>query len=235
MKTTAELKAEAKDILRGKWGKAVLLNLIPTLLTVGVLIFATLSGLAWYSIHGTDTYLLSSVVEYQQNSPEGGGVSLVSSIISALFTSGITWTYLDLLRKERSEIQPLKDVFRGFQGAYIGGVILLTLLSTMFTTLWMLLFMIPGIVKIYAYSQCYFIYYDQIQQTGEKPKVLDTITASRRLMKGHKKRLLWLDITFLGWYIMIGLTLGIAGLWVMPYVSATRAAFYEDLQKNAQQ
>lgn len=234
MKTTVELKLEAKDNLRGRWNQAILLNLIPTLLIVGVLIFSILSGLVWYSTHGTTANLVSSAIEYQLVNVDSGGISLVSTIISALFMSGISWTYLDLLRKERTAIAPFKDVFRGFQGTYIGGVILLSLLCTIFSSLWMILFMIPGIIKIYAYSQCYFIYYDQIRQTGEKPKVLDTITASRRLMNGHKKRLLWLDITFLGWYLMIGLTLGIAGLWVMPYVSATRAAFYKDLQEHAQ-
>jgi uncharacterized membrane protein len=111
-------------------------------------------------------------------------------------------------------------------------VILLALLTSIFTSLWTLLFIIPGIVKAYAYSQSYFIYYDQIQQTGEKPKVLDTITASRRLMDGHKGRLFWLDVTFIGWYLVTALTLGIAYLWLAPYISATKAAFYEDLQQN---
>ncbi|MGG5371325.1 DUF975 family protein [Enterococcus sp. AZ196] len=233
MKTTTELKLEAKDNLRGRWGQAILLNLIPTLLIVGVLIFSTLSGLVWYSTHGTTASLSSFAIDYQLANADRG-MGLVSTIISALFMSGISWTYLDLLRKERTAIAPFKDVFRGFQGTYIGGVILLSLLYTIFSSLWMILFLIPGIIKIYAYSQCYFIYYDQVRQTGEKPKVLDTITASRRLMNGHKKRLFWLDITFIGWYLIVALTLGIAGLWIAPYVSATRAAFYKDLQEKTQ-
>ncbi|MDT2503424.1 hypothetical protein P7D95_21950 [Enterococcus avium] len=98
MKTTAELKAEAKDALRGKWGQAVILNLIPTLLTVAVMFFVVLSGLIWFFIHGSSDGVITSVSEYQQNNASGGGTSLVSSIISALFMSGISWTYLDLLR-----------------------------------------------------------------------------------------------------------------------------------------
>ena len=99
MKTTAELKAEAKDALRGKWGQAVILNLIPTLLTVAVMFFVVLSGLIWFFIHGSSDGVITSVSEYQQNNASGGGTSLVSSIISALFMSGISWTYLDLLRR----------------------------------------------------------------------------------------------------------------------------------------
>jgi len=232
MKTTAELKAEAKAALRGQWGQAVILNLIPTLLTVAVMFFVVLSGVIWFFIHGSGGDMITSVSDYHQNNASGGGTSLVTMIISALFMSGISWTYLDLLRGERTQIEPLKDAFRGFQGVFIGGVILLALLTNIFTTLWSFLFVIPGIVKAYAYSQSYFIYYDQIQQTGEKPKVLDTITASRRLMDGHKGRLFWLDLTFIGWYFLVALTLGIAYLWVAPYISATKAAFYEDLQAH---
>lgn len=229
MKTTTELKLEAKDVLKGKWRQAVLLNLIPTLLTVSVLLFSVVSGMIWFTIHGTSDGIISAILE---NVVDDGRLSLVSSIIGALFLSGISWTYLDLIRGERSTIEPFRDAFRGFQGTFIGGVILLSLLFNIFTSLWMILFIIPGVVKAYAYSQCYFIYYDQIQQTGKKPKVLDTITASRHLMNGQKGRLLWLDVTFFGWYILTVVTFGIAYLWVAPYVSVTRAAFYEDLQKN---
>lgn len=230
MMSTAELKQEAKEALRGRWKQAILLNLIPTLLTMGVLLFAAVSGMIWFSINEVTKEELITVIA--KNFADDGSFSLIASIISAIFMSGISWTYLDLIRRERTTIEPLKDAFRGFQGMFMGGVILLALLFNIFTSLWMILFLIPGIVKSYAYSQCYFIYYDQIQHTGKKPKVLDTITASRQLMRGQKGRLFWLDITFFGWYILSGVTFGIAYLWVAPYVSATRAAFYEDLQKN---
>lgn len=231
MKTTAELKAEAKETLKGRWGQAVLLNLIPTLLGIAVLFFIFLSGMIGYLLHGSGDGMISSVSDYQQNYSNGAGANLVSSIVSALFMSGISWTYLDLLRGEKTEIEPFKDAFRGFQGVFIGGVILLALLTNIFSTLWALLLIIPGIVKTYSYSQSYFLYYDQIKQTGEKPKVLEIITASRRLMSGHKGRLFWLDITFIGWHILALITLGIGYLWLTPYITATKAAFYKELSQ----
>ncbi|MDT2828587.1 MAG: DUF975 family protein [Enterococcus viikkiensis] len=231
MKTTAELKAEAKQALKGRWGQAVLLNLIPTLLGLAVLFFVLLSGMIVYVLHGSGDGMISSVSDYQQNYSNGVGANLVSSIVSALFMSGISWTYLDLLRGEKTEIEPFKDAFRGFQGVFIAGVILLALLTNIFSTLWALLLIIPGIVKTYSYSQSYFLYYDQIKQTGEKPKVLETITASRRLMSGHKGRLFWLDVTFIGWHILALITFGIGYLWLTPYITATKAAFYKDLSK----
>ena len=58
------------------------------------------------------------------------------------------------------------------------------------------------------------------------------ITESRELMSGHKGRLFWLDISFIGWYIVGMITLGIGFLWINPYINATKAAFYDDLSKG---
>jgi len=95
-----------------------------------------------------------------------------------------------------------------------------------------LLLVIPGIIKGYAYSQSYFIYYDVVTETGEKPKILDTITASRKLMDGYKGKLFWLDLSFIGWHILAIATVGIGYLWLNPYITATKAAFYEQLPKQ---
>ena len=103
---------------------------------------------------------------------------------------------------------------------------------SIFTFLWSLLFIIPGIVKSYAYSQAYYIYYDTYQTTGQTPGYLDTITASRRIMDGHKGQLFWLDLSFIGWHLLAVLTLGIGYLWLSPYIAATKAAFYEELPKE---
>ena len=162
----------------------------------------------------------------------GGGGGIISSIISALFMSGISWTYLDILRGQKDQIEPFKDAFRGFEGLFIGGVIGLAVLISIFTTLWGLLLVIPGIIKSYSYSQSYFIYYDIVQETGQTPKVLDTITASRKLMDGYKGQLFWLDLSFIGWHILALATAGIGYLWLSPYISATKAAFYEQLPKD---
>lgn len=108
----------------------------------------------------------------------------------------------------------------------------LAVLISIFTTLWGLLLVIPGIIKSYSYSQSYFIYYDIVQETGQTPKVLDTITASRKLMDGYKGKLFWLDLSFIGWHILALATAGIGYLWLSPYISATKAAFYEQLPKD---
>lgn len=73
-----------------------------------------------------------AAVQDMANNTNGGAASsgggIVSGIISALFMSGISWTYLDILRGTKSTIEPFKDAFRGFTGLFLGGVILLAIL-----------------------------------------------------------------------------------------------------------
>lgn len=232
MLSSKELKQQAKDSLKGRWGQAVLLNLVPTLITIALIMIIAIPT-ALLLAH---TYNDPTAVQDMANNTNGGAASsgggIVSGIISALFMSGISWTYLDILRGTKSTIEPFKDAFRGFTGLFLGGVILLAILISIFTTLWALLFVIPGIIKSYSYSQSYFIYYDVITETGEKPGVLNTITASRKLMDGYKGKLFWLDLSFIGWHILAMLTAGIGYLWLNPYITATKAAFYEQLPKN---
>lgn len=232
MLSSKELKQQAKDSLKGRWGQAVLLNLVPTLITIALIMIIAIPT----ALLLAPTYNDPAAVQDMANTTNGGAASsgggIASGIISALFMSGISWTYLDILRGTKSTIEPFKDAFRGFTGLFLGGVILLAILISIFTTLWALLFVIPGIIKSYSYSQSYFIYYDVITETGEKPGVLNTITASRKLMDGYKGKLFWLDLSFIGWHILAMLTAGIGYLWLNPYITATKAAFYEQLPKN---
>ena len=232
MLSSKELKQQAKDSLKGRWGQAVLLNLIPTLITIALIMIIAIPTALLFAHSYNDPAAVQDMANNTNGGAASSGGGIVSGIISALFMSGISWTYLDILRGTKSTIEPFKDAFRGFTGLFLGGVILLAILISIFTTLWALLFVIPGIIKSYSYSQSYFIYYDVITETGEKPGVLNTITASRKLMDGYKGKLFWLDLSFIGWHILAMLTAGIGYLWLNPYITATKAAFYEQLPKN---
>ncbi|MGN8981038.1 DUF975 family protein [Enterococcus villorum] len=231
MLSSKELKQQAKDSLKGRWGQAVLLNLIPTLIAIAIIMIIAIPIALLLANSYSDPSTTQDMANNMSNGTSGGG-GIFSGVISALFMSGISWTYLDILRGMKTQIVPFKDAFRGFSKLFIGGVILLAILIAIFTSLWALLLVIPGIIKSYSYSQSYFIYYDVVTETGEKPKVLDTITASRKLMNGYKGKLFWLDLSFIGWHLLALLTAGIGYLWLNPYITATKAAFYEQLPKN---
>ena len=52
-------------------------------------------------------------------------------------------------------------------------------------------------------------------------------------MKGYKGQLFILDLSFIGWHILAIMTAGIGYLWLTPYISTTKAAFYDNLPKRA--
>lgn len=48
-------------------------------------------------------------------------------------------------------------------------------------------------------------------------------------MKGHKTELFVLDLSFIGWWLLSIITLGIGFLWLVPYYRQTVANFYRKL------
>ena len=144
----------------------------------------------------------------------------VGGLFTGVFAAGYIWVTMMLIRGQKPEI---KDLFHGtsiFGESFVAGLLL-----GIFTFLWTLLFFIPGIVKSYSYSMTYFILND-----NPGMKANDAITASRKMMNGHKMELFLLDLSFIGWIILTGLTFGILSLYVSPYMQQTRAAFYENLK-----
>ncbi len=222
-------------MLRGRWKDSILMSIMPTLISIiAVIIFVILvviptayifKDLPFYYSKG----MVNSVVT--ENGASSSSRGFVSGVISIYFTTSISWTFLDIFRGTKTTIEPFKNVLRSFRSPYLIAVLILYLLMTIFKTLWSFLFVIPGIIKSYSYSQTYMIYYDTIQQTGHEPKYLETITASRTLMQGYKGQLFLLDISFIGWHILSIATLGIGYLWLIPYIKSTKVAFYNNLPK----
>lgn len=96
----------------------------------------------------------------------------------------------------------------------------------LFTVLWTLLFIIPGIVKSYEYQMIPYLLADNPQMTKEQ-----AFEESKRMMQGQKWKAFVLDLSFIGWNILSALTLGILGIfYVQSYMDATHAALYEALR-----
>lgn len=96
----------------------------------------------------------------------------------------------------------------------------------LYTVLWTLLLIIPGIVKSYEYQMIPYLLAENPQMTKEQ-----AFAESKRMMTGQKWRAFVLDLSFIGWNILSALTLGILGIfYVQPYMDATHAALYEALR-----
>jgi uncharacterized membrane protein len=73
---------------------------------------------------------------------------------------------------------------------------------------------------------------DFILKDDKEISAVDALFKSWKMTKGHKMRLFWLALSFIGWAILSLLTLGIGFLFLVPYYEATFAHYYEDLKDN---
>ena len=118
-----------------------------------------------------------------------------------------------------------EDLFSGFD--IFGNAFVLNLLIALKVFAWSLLFVIPGIVAAYRYSMATYI-------MAENPNMQATeaIERSKALMDGRKGDLFCLDLSFIGWALLAVLTAGIGNLWLVPYMTVSRAAFYRSLPRS---
>ncbi|SDX57617.1 DUF975 family protein [Paenibacillus sp. CF384] len=146
---------------------------------------------------------------------------IINILLTAPLAYGIYNHYLDFAR---GKVPEATAIFRGFQ-RYKESLIVYVVMS-IFTMLWALLLIVPGIIAALRYSQSYFILRDN---PGITP--LEAIDRSKAMMAGNKWRLFTLYLSFIGWALLCIPTLGIGYLWLGPYVSTAAGHFYEDISK----
>lgn len=106
--------------------------------------------------------------------------------------------------------------------------ILATLWSFLWSFLWSLLFVIPGIVKLYAYSQIYFILAEHPNMSVRK-----ALELSKIITRGYKGNLFFMDLSFLGWAILCSFTGGLGFIVLIPYLTGTKVQAYRFLKNQA--
>lgn len=126
----------------------------------------------------------------------------------------------------------IKDVLNADVDKNVGRYISTMGLTYLYTIGWTLLLFIPGMIKTYSYYLVPYILSDNPEMTNTA-----AITESRRLMDGRKMDMFIYDLSFILWYGLVGITVGIAAFYVIPYVKLTTASLYlaiknEDLVKR---
>lgn len=205
MKTNQEYKNMALAALKGYWAPAVLCAVV----------FFVIAGL--YS-------------GFTMLNPDGTSVTI--PVISLLFLYGIVYplqvgydcSHRDLVVKGDAEL--VQNTFR-ITFANWGRNALGMLLMMIFTILWTLLLIIPGIIKAFAYALTPYILVDKPELSPNQ-----AIDLSVKMMKGHKFDLFYLHLSFLGWGVLSVFTLGIGLIWLMPYMMTAQAAFYQDVKND---
>lgn len=147
-------------------------------------------------------------------------IPIITLVITGPLTIGQCKFFINLANRSNPKFS---DLWYGFNNIIRAiGVTLLVGIAVFIGTI---LLIIPGIILAFMYSQVYYI-------MAENPKmsIIDCLKESSRIMKGHKMDLFVLELSFLGWIILTGITLGIAGFYVLPYYSATLTNFYLEIK-----
>lgn len=140
----------------------------------------------------------------------------------ALVLTGVfSYGNVDFFLTQTDDIKTVFSGFKNFAKSFLAG-----LLQFVYTSLWTLLFIIPGIIKTYSYALTYYILKDNPELTAN-----EAITKSREMMKGYKWKFFVLQLSFLGWDILGMLTFGILSiLYVNPYKQYAYAEFYRKVK-----
>ena len=119
----------------------------------------------------------------------------------------------------------------GFRSGHYVNIVLNMFLRDLFTALWSLLLVVPGIGKHYEYLMVPYI-------IAENPAMdyKEAFQISKQMMDGEKMEAFIMDLSFLGWYLLSAVTCGLLAIfYVNPYVQASFAEMYTFNKQKAYQ
>lgn len=250
----AVFKANAKKALQRFYGTAVLVCLVAGLIGGGVNAIVEGSSSVKEATAELEAAQSESLVVYSEDEPESIGEAFSQGFnegleqSSAASTAVLTLTFpaacflaypisigeSRFFLNARENPEKFGDVFFGFKKKYLKNV-WTGFTYNLYTSLWSLLLFVPGIIKGYEYSMIPYI-------LAENPEITrkEAYKMSKSLTQGYKGDLFVLDLSFIGWYLLVVLAtvltcgLGaIGGIFLAPYVSATKAEAYTFLKARA--
>ena len=222
----SDFRAIARRSLSGKWFPAVLAGLAAWILgggsdrPIGVDVNLTTQSASLQVANFNIPIYGYTVLAWLSTAVLAGlAIALLLSVLGSVIEVGYARFNLDLVDGNDAQPQALFAYFSIFWTAFCT-----RFLKWLYTLLWGLLFIIPGIMASYSYSMTSYILAEHPEMTAS-----EAIARSKELMRGNRWRLFCLHFSFIGWSILCSLTFGIGVLFLNPYRAAADAAFYRDL------
>ena len=206
----ADIKAAAREQIKGNlWIIFGIIMIISIITELTSLLTQGINGILLEGGMSDATVFIASVLAF-----------VINIFVAAPFEISLAKLFLNISERIRPKIS---DTFWGFNYAIKSVTAILRMF--VFIGLWMLLFIIPGIIMSYAYMMTPYI-------IAENPNVSAkaAMKKSMQMMKGHKWELFVLQLSFIGWGVLTVLTFGILAIYVIPYMEASVANFYQSLK-----
>jgi len=220
-----DFRKTARDSLIGYWGVAVGTGFVAGIFTIG----RSTRSSSYRNNKNIHDFFHSDIGASVL--PIIFGVLAVLAVLALIrffFGGAITLGYCRFNKNLINGTNPkFNDLFSRFDIFWTGFG--MQFLIGLYTALWTLLFIIPGIIAAYSYSMTPYII-DDNPYMG----INDAIKYSKQMMDGNKWRLFCLQISFIGWSFLCIFTLGIGYLWLRPYINAAQAAFYFEVSGKNQ-
>ena len=178
------------------------------------------SKVAWCSL----VYIvLDLVVKNTLSSIISGNEQEGSFFVSILFfplTYGFIKYFLEFEDNQENEISTIFWAYKKL----LAKSILLSIIIIVRVILWAILLIVPGVMAAISYSLAPFI-------LVENPDIgfMEAISLSKKLTRGYKSDIFIFHLSFIGWYILGFITLGIGLIWVLPYHYTSQVKLYQML------
>ena len=215
MKSRALIKQQSKDLLKGNWGKAVVMVLI-IWLSFGV----------W--LGGSMGLLMSG------NFGMGALFFVLFIPVIVMVGAGVQYVFLDWVRQGKLADDWFKQIWQVFSDHRLAGkVIRVAYAAAFFEEFWKMIFIVPGWIKRLEYSQALLIMKDHYDH-GEGITARQCLKESSLMMNESKEDFFIFQLSYSGWQILGSLPFFIGMLWVGSYMEIGMMIFYRDLsQKQA--
>lgn len=224
-----ELKARARESMRNSTVSPYITALIYcAVMYIISLLSARLmrvDGLTLAQLLGSGTFLENPDVAVRWYISVRPGIfayviDLLLNFMTWLLYAGFVVFVLRMIRQQQNSLWNLMDGFQNFLK-----IIGLNILTGIFTALWSLLFIIPGIIAAYRYRQALYLLLDHPEMG-----IMECIRESKRLMVGHKAELFILDLSFIGWALLS--IIPFVSVYTLPYTESTYALYYSMLREQ---
>ena len=152
--------------------------------------------------------------------PLGGSLAATIFLVNIIGEVG-TRRFFIHNHRDKGEVGHL---FESFSSSYLNQVLVM-LLKNLFVWLWSLLLIVPGIIKYYEYLMIPYILTDNPEISWDDAK-----EQSRTMMEGEKMNAFLLHLSFIGWFLLDIITIGILHIvFTGPYMAQAEAELYHVL------
>ena len=219
-----ELKNKAKEMIKGnKW--YILKPLVIFALCAGAVAFIAVLLDSILGLDKTEVVELANGITTTNHTGVISSIAgFVVSVASSVFMVSYAMYILAFIRGKKLEMHDIID----FAKKHWIVAFLTSLIAGLIIAGCTILLIIPGIIAAIG-----LMFYQEVCADNPEMRAMDIIKKSWNMTKGHKMDLFVLGLSFIGWCIVAGFTLGILYIWLYPYMMVTMTLAYEELKKAA--